>query len=57
MYLTLEEAAAQLRLCTKTLAKFLKANPRQPALYARVGRHYLIAASDLDRMCGGVSVQ
>jgi hypothetical protein len=41
---TLEEAAAALRICTKTLATFLKKRPADPPLYARAG-----CLSDEDR--------
>jgi hypothetical protein len=50
--LTLAEAAARLRICSKTLATFLKAHPAEPPLYARVERQYLISIRDVHRSLG-----
>jgi hypothetical protein len=49
-FLTLQEAAAELRVCAKTLSEFLKAHPAELPLYARVGRQYLISTIDLYRI-------
>ena len=35
-FLTLEGAAAESRVCAKTLSELLKAHPADPPLYARV---------------------
>lgn len=47
---TLEEAAAELHMCGKTLAAFLRKYPQDPPLYAKPGRDYLISPSDLLRI-------
>jgi hypothetical protein len=48
--LTLAEAAARLRVCSKTLAGFLKSHPAEPPLFARAGRQFLISEKDLTRI-------
>ena len=49
-YLTLDEAARELRICARTLAVFLTNNPAEPPLFARIGKKYLISPSDLSRI-------
>lgn len=50
-FLTLQEAAAELRVCAKTLSGYLKTHPSDPSLHARAGRQHLISTTDLERMC------
>jgi hypothetical protein len=48
--LTLAEAASRLRICTKSLAAFLRDHPCVPPLFAQFGRQYLISEADLQRI-------
>jgi len=49
--LALQEAAAALRVCARTLAGILKTHPSNPSLHARAGHQNQVSATDLERMC------
>jgi hypothetical protein len=49
-FLTLREAAQELKMSSKTLARWLNAFPADPPLFARPGRDYIISREDVGRI-------